>query len=303
MNGTGGPSRAVPAALRGGLWMMGGALAFTIMTTLIRHVAVEIHPFEIGFVRAAVNLLIMLPYAISVRRTLFKTGGQGIYALRGAIGLVFLTSYFTGAAMIPLADSQSLIFTSPLFAAVLAVLLLGEVVHRRRITALLVGFAGALIILRPGLVEFGVGAGLVLIGAMANAASNVIVKHKTRTDAPDTVVFYLALYVTPLILVPALFVWTWPSLTQLLWMIAIGVLATANQMCLSRAFAAADATVVLPFDFARLLFAILIGYLVFAELPDIWVWVGATVIFGSSVYLAHREAMVARRDRSPDQTK
>jgi drug/metabolite transporter (DMT)-like permease len=279
--------------------MMAGALSFTIMTTLIRRVAVEIHPFEIAFVRAAVNLVLMLPYAMRVGRTLFHTEGQGIYALRGAIGLVFLMSYFSGAAMIPVANSQSLIFTSPLFASVLAVLLLGEVVHTRRITALLIGFAGALIILRPGLVEFGIGAGLVLIGALANATSNVIVKHKTRTDAPDTVVFFLALYVTPLILVPALFVWTWPSLEQLLWMIAIGVSATLNQMFLSRAFATADATVVLPFDFSRLLFAVLIGYLVFAELPDIWVWVGAVVIFGASVYLAHREAVAARHNAKP----
>ncbi len=299
MNRIRGPSRAVPAALRGGLWMMAAALAFTVMTTLIRRVAVEIHPFEIAFVRAAVNLVLMIPYAMRVGRTLFHAEGQGIYALRGAIGLVFLMSYFSGAAMIPVANSQSLIFTSPLFASVLAVLLLGEVVHIRRITALLIGFAGALIILRPGLIEFGIGAGLVLIGAMANATSNVIVKHKTRTDAPDTVVFYLALYVTPLILVPALFVWTWPSLTQLLWMIAIGVCATLNQMFLSRAFATADATVVLPFDFSRLLFAVLIGYLVFAELPDIWVWVGAVVTFGASVYLAHREAVAARRGAKP----
>lgn len=299
MNRTRGPSRALPAAVRGGLWMMAAALAFTIMTTMIRRVAVDIHPFEIAFVRAAVNLLLMLPYAMRVRRTLFRAQGQGIYALRGAIGLVFLMSYFSGAAMIPLANSQSLIFTSPLFASVLAVLLLGEVVHIRRIAALLTGFAGALIILRPGLMEFGIGAALVLIGAMANAASNVIVKHKTRTDAPDTVVFYLALYVTPLILVPALFVWTWPNLEQLLWMVAIGVSATLNQMFLSRAFAAADVTVVLPFDFSRLLFAIVIGYLVFAELPDMWVWVGAVVIFGASVYLAHREALAARRGAKP----
>lgn len=299
MNRTRGPSRALPAAVRGGLWMMAAALAFTVMTTMIRRVAVDIHPFEIAFVRAAVNLLLMLPYAMRVRRTLFRAQGQGIYALRGAIGLVFLMSYFSGAAMIPLANSQSLIFTSPLFASVLAVLLLGEVVHIRRIAALLTGFAGALIILRPGLMEFGIGAALVLIGAMANAASNVIVKHKTRTDAPDTVVFYLALYVTPLILVPALFVWTWPNLEQLLWMVAIGVCATLNQMFLSRAFATADVTVVLPFDFSRLLFAIVIGYLVFAELPDMWVWVGAVVIFGASVYLAHREALAARRGANP----
>jgi len=289
--------RSLPPAVRGGLWMMFAALSFTVMTTLIRHVAVEVHPFVIGFYRCLVSLLLLLPFAVRARHTVFHATGQGFYVLRGFIGLTFLMCYFTGASMIPVASSQALIFTSPLFAAVLAVLLLGEIVRTRRIVALIVGFAGALIILRPGVAEFSLGAGLVLIGACANATSNVIVKHKTRTDAPDTVVFFLALYTTPLILVPALFVWQWPTLEQLLWMVAIGIAATLNQMGLSRAFHAADATVVLPFDFSRLLFAAIIGYLVFAEFPDVWVWTGATVIFAASIYLAHREALAARRAR------
>lgn len=286
---------AIPAPLQGGLWMMSAALCFTVMTTMIRHVATEIHPFEIALFRIVTNLVLMLPHALRTGAAIFRAEGQGLYVARGFIGLIFLMTYFSGAALLPVANSQALIFTSPLFAAVLAVLFLGEVVRGRRIAALLAGFIGALIILRPGIAEFSVGAGLVLIGALANAASNVIVKHKTRTDHPDTVVFYLALYVTPLIFVPAMFVWQWPNLEQVLWMIAIGVSATLNQRCLSRAFAAADATAVLPFDFSRLLFAVAIGYLVFAELPGIWVWVGGSVIFAASVYLAHREAMAARR--------
>jgi drug/metabolite transporter (DMT)-like permease len=276
--------------------MMSAALSFTVMTTLIRHVATDIHPFEIAFFRTLVNLLVMLPYVMRTGpAVVFSVGGQRLYALRGVIGLVFLMSYFSGAAMIPVASSQALIFTSPLFAAVLAVLLLGEHIRGRRVVALVAGFAGAMIILRPGIAALSIGAGLVLIGALANGASNVIVKHKTRTDAPDTVVFFLVLYVTPMILVPALFVWVWPTVEQLLWMIAIGIAATLNQMFLSRAFAAADATAVLPFDFARLPFAALIGFLVFTELPDLWIWTGGAVIFTASIYLAHREALAARR--------
>ena len=181
--------------------------------------------------------------------------------------------------------------------------LLGEVIRVRRVIALVVGLTGALIILRPGFNEFSIGAGLVLLGALANATSNIIVKFKTRTDHPDTVVFYLALYVTPLILIPALFVWQWPNAEQLMWLVAIGFCATLNQRFLSRAFAAADAgrdvvlvsdaTVVLPFDFVRLPFAAAFGFAVFTEIPDVWVWVGGSVIFGASIYLAHREAVAA----------
>jgi drug/metabolite transporter (DMT)-like permease len=290
-------ARKLPPALVGGLWMMAAALSFTVMTTLIRYLGAQIHPFEIAFVRAVVNLLLMLPFVMRAGpATVFRAEGQRLYMLRSFIGLIFLMSYFSGAAMIPVASSQALIFTSPLFASVLAIVLLGEVVRARRIAALLVGFAGAMVILRPGMAPFSLGAGLVLLGALANALSNTIVKHKTRTDHPDTVVFFLVLYVTPMILVPALFVWVWPSPAQLGWMIAIGVCATLFQRFLSRSFAAADATLVLTFDFARLPFAALIGFAAFGALPDLWVWAGGTVIFAASLYLARREALAARRD-------
>ncbi len=284
--------------LRGGLHMMSAALSFTLMTMLIRYTATDIHPFQIAFVRALVNLLILLPYAIHNSEEVLGVQGHKIYLLRGFIGFTFLMSYFSGAAMIPVGNSQALIFTSPLFAAVLAVLLLGERIRSRRVISLIAGFCGALIILRPGIAEFSLGAGLVLIGALANATSNVIVKHKTRTDHPNTVVFFLVLYVTPLTLVPALFVWVWPTPEQWLLLFGVGIFATLNQMFLSRAFASADATAVLPFDFVRLPFAALIGFLVFAEFPDIWVWTGGVVIFAASIYLVHREAL-ARRQENP----
>ena len=102
-------------------------------------------------------------------------------------------------------------------------------------------------------------------------------------------------YVTPMMFVPALFIWTWPTREQLLLLFSVGLFATLNQRFLSRAFAAADATAVLPFDFARLPFAAIIGFLAFGELPDIWVWVGGAVIFAASFYIAHREIRAGRR--------
>ena len=284
-------------AVRGGMWMMGGALSFTLMTTLIREVARDIHPFEIAFFRTSTNLVLMLPFALRTGRSLLHTTNHRIYALRGVVGITFLMTFFPGAALIPVSDSQALIFTSPLFATALAVIFLGERMRARRTIALIVGFVGALVILRPGMQEVSIGALLVLIGAMANATSNVIVRHTTRSDHPDMAVLYLMIYVTPMSLVPALFVWTVPTLPQALLMIGVGVFATLNQRCLSRAFHAAEATAVLPFDFARLPFAALIGWVAFAEFPDVWVWVGGAIIFGASVYLARREALARRRER------
>jgi drug/metabolite transporter (DMT)-like permease len=273
--------------------MTAAAVAFTLMTTLIREAAKEVHPFEIAFFRAFINLILMIPFAVRAGAAGLKTNNHKAFALRALCGLVFLMTYFPGAALIPIAESQALTFTSPLWGAVLAIVFLAERVNMPRALALIAGFAGVLIILRPGMVAVSMGALLVLAGALAAAASNTIVKFTTRTDHPDSVVFYQMVYVTPMILVPALWVWTWPTLDQLLLMFGVGFFATLNQRFLSRAYAAADATAVLPFEFARLPFAAIIGFLVFAELPDIWAWVGGAVIFGASLYMVRRETRKA----------
>lgn len=269
--------------------MSSAAAAFTIMTTLIREAAKGVHPFEIAFFRALVNLVLMLPFAIRTGSAGLKTNNHKAYALRGVCGLAFLMTYFTGAAIIPIAESQALTFTSPLWGTLLAVLFLGERLTLARTLAVVVGFAGVLIILRPGVVQVSLGALLVLAGALTAAASNTIVKFTTRTDHPDAIVFYQMVYVTPLICVPALYVWTWPNLEQVLLMFGVGFFATLNQRFLSRAYAAADAIAVLPFEFARLPFAAVIGFLAFRELPDIWAWLGGAVIFSASLYMVRRE--------------
>ena len=279
----------VPAVIRGGLWMTAAAGSFTLMTTLIREVAPAIHPFEVAFFRALVNLVLMLPFACRVGLRGLKTRNQKAYALRAICGLAFLMTYFAGAALVPVAESQALVFTSPLWGAVLAVLFLGERVTSPRVFALVAGFLGVLIILRPGIVAVSVGALLVLLGALAAAASNTIVKFTTRTDHPDAIVFYQMLYVTPLIMIPALWVWRWPTFEQFMLMVGVGFFATLNQRFLSRAYAAADATAVLPFEFARLPFAAVIGFFALSELPDVWAWTGGAVIFGASLYMVRKE--------------
>lgn len=287
--------KKMSAGVRGGLWMMAAAAAFTVMTVLIREVATDIHPFEIAFFRTLTNLLLMMPFVIRTRGAGLKTKNHKSFAIRGLFGFAFLMTYFPGAALIPVDQSQALIFTSPLWGGVLAILFLGEPVRLIRVLALVSGFLGAIIILRPGVMEISPGALLVLAAALVYAASNTIVKFTTRSDHPDTVVTYLMIYVTPMTLITALFVWTWPTWEQLLLLVGVGVLATLNQRFLSRAFAAADASVVLPFDFSRLPFAAILGFLVFAEFPDVWVWVGGAIIFAASIFVAHREARAERR--------
>jgi drug/metabolite transporter (DMT)-like permease len=156
--------------------------------------------------------------------------------------------------------------------------------------AIAVGFAGALIIIRPGFQSVSVGALLVLISALSASASGTLLKFITRNDPPDKVVFFHSLYMTPITLVSALFDWQWPTLWQLVLMLVMAGLATLNQRFLGRAFAAADATSVFPFVFMRLPFGALLGFLVFQEIPGIWVWVGGAVIFAAAFYLAREGA-------------
>ena len=286
--------KELPAAIRGGLWMAAAAAAFTVMTTLIREAASGVHPFEIAFFRALVNLVLMLPFALRTGRGGLKTKNHKAFALRGICGLAFLMTYFSGAALIPVAESQALTFTSPLWGTLLAVFFLSERLTMARALAVIVGFAGVLIILRPGVLQVSLGAVLVLAGALAAAASNTIVKFTTRTDQPDAIVFYQMVYVTPLIAIPALYVWTWPALDELLLMIGVGFFATLNQRFLSRAYASADAIAVLPFEFSRLPFAAVIGFLAFGELPDVWAWLGGAVIFSASLYMVRQETRAKR---------
>ena len=154
-----------------------------------------------------------------------------------------------------------------------------------------------MIILRPGAEAFGVPAVLALSAAAMMAVSVLMVKVLSRTESANTVVLYMGLLMTPLALVPALFVWTMPSPQLWVWMVLMGLAGTAGHLTLVRAFAAADASAVLPFDFSRLIFAAFLGYAFFAERPDVWTWVGAAVIFAATLYTAHRETRLGRAVR------
>ena len=165
----------------------------------------------------------------------------------------------------------------------------------RRWTAILVGFAGAMIILRPGFAEFTTATACVLGAALLMAISQTVVKLLAPLEHANATVFWLVLMMTPLSLLAALFYWQTPTLSQLAWLLLLGVVATLGHQALARALRGAEATALYPLDFTRLVFASAIGYLAFAEVPDSWTWIGAAVIVSSSVYIARREAVLRRR--------
>lgn len=289
----------LPGAVRGAIWMSLACLMFACMSMVARGLSTgasdDLHGLEIAFFRSLFGFFVILPYGIRAGRELWRTSNHRLYVARGASGAGFTIFYFPALALIPIADAQALSFTTPLFGVLLATIFLRETLHRHRLVAVLIGFTGALIVIRPGFEQVGGGMIFVLLSSLSAGISSNLTKFATRTDPPDKVVFFHALYMTPMTLGPALFVWQWPTLEQLLWLALIGFLATLNQRCLSRALAAADATAVLPFLFMRLPFAAILGYAAFVEFPGLFVWIGGAVIFGAALYLARGEARLGRR--------
>ena len=272
-----------------------GALAFAGMAVMIRILADDLPPLEIGFFRSFIALLLMTPYAIRSGPGIWHSVNHKAFLARGITGATFVMFFFSGVALIEVADAQALTFTTPLFGMMLAMLFLGEKFRLNRMLALAVGFAGALIIIRPGIESVSLGAVLVLCSALSAAGSGTLLKYITRSDAPDKVVFFHGLYMTPITLVGALYDWQWPTLWQLMLLIVMAGFATLNQRCLSRAFAAADATAVFPFTFMRLPFGAAMGFVIFQEQPSPWVWLGGAVIFGAAFYLAREGAKAGRK--------
>ena len=280
----------IPRTLRSvGLVVLAGLMG-TVMMVLVRLLGADLHPFEINFFRNVFSLLVLAPVILRHGLRHLRTRRLGLHAFRGVIYGCSQLAFFLALIMIPLAKVSALSFTAPLFTTVTAVIVLGEVIRFRRITALGVGFAGTWIILRPGVVEVELGSILVLLGSLGWGASMIVVKILSRSDSSISITFYGALFVSPIALIAAIPFWETPTLAELAWLAAIGIIATLSNLCFNQAIKEADLTVLLPFDFTRLIWAAIIGYLVFAEAPSIWTWVGGAMIFVAATYLAIRES-------------
>ncbi len=293
------PAAAQSDPVRGAIWMVGSCVCFTVLTGLIRYLSATIDPLEIVFFRNLFGMVVMLPWLMHNGIGTLRTRRLSLYTLRSIIGLVAMIAWFTAIARMNLADAVALSFTAPLFATVMAVVVLHEIVRLRRWSAVAAGFVGAMIILRPGFAEIPPEALFVLLSASMMGFAVALVKILSRSEPTGAIVFYMVLMLTPASLIPALFVWRTPGVEELLWLLALGGAATLGHICLVRAFALADATAVLPFDFVRLPLIAVMGWFVFGQSLDAWTGVGAAIIIGSSVYIAHREHVHQRRIAVP----
>ncbi len=283
--------------LRGVGWMALASVIFVGFTIIVRIVSTDMHPAQTAFLRYAFGLVLMLP--VLGRAILgggLRLSGVRLHGLRGLVHGIGVLLWFVAIARIPLAEVTSLSFLAPVLTTVGAFLFLGETIRLRRIMAVLAGFLGAMIVLRPGVAVIDIGAVAMLISAPLFAMSTVLAKVVTRTDSAATTVAWLSLIVTLTLLIPALYVWRTPTWEELAWLALIAGLATVGHLCMTQAFKVAELTAIQPVNFLQLVWASLAGYYVFAEEPVIWVWIGGAVIVASATYIAHREALARRRE-------
>jgi drug/metabolite transporter (DMT)-like permease len=287
--------RALPPVLRGGLWMVLGTFAFAAMIILVRKTSQTFSAFEIAFWRAAFGLVFMAPWLARVGLAGFRTQRAGSHAIRNVFHLIGIVTWYYAVSRINLSEGIALQFTVPLFTIGLAVLLLGERVDARRWIATLVGFAGVLVILRPGFAVIDVVALVTLLSAAFYAVSNVYTKFIVRTDSPDVVVFYMNLMQLPLALALAVAAgWTTPGWADLPWLAAVAASATLAHYLLTLAFREADASVMIPIDFLKLPWVAALAFIFFDEVPAVWGWLGGLIVFGSTYYIVRREARIVR---------
>jgi drug/metabolite transporter (DMT)-like permease len=281
--------------IAGAIWVTIAMATFAGLGTFGKFAMHEgVDPLQVIFFRNFFCLVLMLPLLYWRGPSLAVSAQFRLYGVRVGLAFLSMMAWFSALSLIPLGELTAVGFLAPLFATIFAVFWLGEVVRARRWTALVIGFIGALIILRPGGVGFGLGQMLALFSALTAGIVGPLLKQMTAQDDPDKIVFITNLWATPASLIPALFVWEWPALAVWPYLIGLGLCAVLGHVALLRGFASMDASLVFTFEFSRLPFAVAAGYLLLGESTDLWTWVGALIIFSSAAYITRREAQLVK---------
>lgn len=261
------------------------------MQAVGKYLGDEIHAFELTFFRALFATIAILPFVMRLGLKGFQTKRHPMQLLRGVLGATASFCVFYAVTHISLADATAISFTRPLFMIVVAMIFLGEVVRIRRWLATLIGFGGVILMARPG---FGGALDLGALAALGSAfffcLSHVCVKKLSATEGPMTIMIYYSVVSTCMLLVPTVMVWVTPTWTQLGLLAVMGGLGAAAQSCIVYSLRAGEATVVEPFEYVRLIFAVAWGYFLFNHFPSLWTFAGAAVIICANVYIARRAA-------------
>lgn len=280
--------------LEGALWMIASGIVFSAQGAIVKLLGMRLDSFEIAFFRCVFGLLVVLPFVFRGGTALFLTGRPGLHVVRALVGVSGMFCGMYALTRLPLADATAISFAKPLFAVVLAATFLGELVGWRRWTATAAGFVGVVVIVRPGTQTFELAHVAALLGAFLIADVIVLVKKLQGSEKNATIMAYFGIVTSIASLGPALVVWQTPTWTELALLAGIGASASTGQWMALKAFRAAEASAVVPYDYLRLVFAILYGWLFFAEVPDGWTLAGSAILIGATLYIAYREIRLGK---------
>ena len=261
----------------------------TTMHCLIRFATEDSHPFEVAFFRTIFVLLIFLPVVTKNGLASLKSNNVKLQSFRAVVGSVAMLCMFYGLSITELAKATALMFTVPIFATILAIIFLKEIVGIRRWLAMCVGFTGALIVLRPD-IELGFGPLLILCASLMWSSSMLMAKKLTQTDTTVSITFWQAAGLIPATFILAIQVWVWPTLEQLIMFLFIAIAGTLVHWFLNEALKRADITALLPLDYLRLIWSVSLGFIFFNEIPHVGLWLGSALILGASTYIGIRQA-------------
>ena len=283
------------------LLAIGATLFGSFMGAGVKLLSDDLHPIIICFYRCLMGLIIITPFVARNNFKALQTDNMRLQIFRALINIISMICWFSAIGMMHFEKATALGFTTPLFTTVLAVLILGEVIRFHRTAALLLGFVGILIIIRPGYMPFEFGTILMLIASFSFSFVLIFVKKLSATDSSLTIIFYHLLYMTPAFFILSLFYWQSINYNQLVIFSLMGASGLLSHWCLAQAFKMSDTTFVMPLQFTKLIWASLIGLFIFSEQPDIWTWVGGVIIFFSVVYITYREAFKKKGTLKPIQ--
>lgn len=261
----------------------------SVLIVLVRQLSANYHVFFIVLVRNFFGLLFFVPQIIHSRKEMFKTGHLSLHVFRGINGLASMFLWFYVVTKLPLSEAVSISFIIPILTTAAAAIFLKEKVSSKSWLAIMIGFSGILIILRPGFKEFNPVYLFSFTSVILWTLSNIAIKSLTRTDKPKTIVAYMSL-VMMIGSIPFALPYIRPiGLEDLFYFVLLGLVSNLTHICLSISYSKTDLSVVQPFDFMRLIFTSILSYFIFGEVVDFWVVIGSLVILFGVVIVASQK--------------
>lgn len=271
-------------SIKGALWMLAASLCYVSSATLTRYLAGSYPTFELTFLRCVIGVLVLTPIVLRNNISELKTKAFPLHCVRAVLTYIAILLWFYATEQVPVGDFFAIQFVSPLFTIAVAAIMLREKVSAKSWLAAIVGFAGVMVIIRPGYIPVSLGVIAALGTAAAYAFVNTCIKVLSRHDSPTVMTFYVNVLVLVLAAIPAYLTWKTPVAEDWPILIAVALSATLAQFCVASSISLADARVVQPMNFLRMPIAAAMGFMVFGEFPDLWTWFGAVIIFGAAWY-------------------